>query len=134
MNCEKTFNEGTLPELEELRGVYRVCLVGRFLPAICVLGHRKVIVAGKGSAPSGNNRFLGRVNIARFNADIGDSLVAPGEKVLRIKYDTPANAFFIRPLTDEVRRVAPGEYIGRGIYRAFGRKIRIFHFTIRKMQ
>jgi hypothetical protein len=133
MNCKKIFDEGALPRIEDLIGVFRVSLVGRFLPSLCVCGHRKVFLPGAHSGPTGHNRFLGFIKIAYFEADIGESLIVPGEMVLRIMYRNHKNAFFIRALTDEVRQTAPGEYIGRGVYDICGKRFRIFYFTISKM-
>lgn len=133
MDCKKKFNEGMLPRLDDLNGVFRVCLVGRFLPGVCVCGHRKVFVKGLNSRPTGHNRFLGFIKIGFFSVDIGDSLLVPGDTVMRIAYQDPKNAFFIRPLTDEVRQMAPGEYIGRGAYEIFGKRLLVFYFTISRM-
>lgn len=129
MSLADDFASAAACDPDVLSGNHAVHLVGTFLPCpVRFFGHRKVFECSPDGV-TGYNAFLGgRVRMGRFHVERG--VAADGSEVTKIVYDTPANPFFMRPLTDEVRQTAPGTFLGRGMYR-FGQTARnLFWFTV----
>jgi hypothetical protein len=66
-------------------------------------------------------RFPRGKSLFAFRTYATDSLV-DGHPCVAIDYDVPENPRFVRPTYDELRRVAPGLYLGRGMRRRQGRE------------
>lgn len=131
MSLADDFASASARDPDDLSGDYAVHLVGSFLPfPIRFFGHRKVFERSPDGV-TGYNAFPGGLlKTGRFHVERGES--ADGSDVTKIVYDSPANPFFMRPLTDEVRETAPGTFLGRGMYR-FGQTARnVFWFTVTK--
>lgn len=131
MRFEDDFATATARDPEVLSGNYAVHLVAGFLPGpVRFLGHRKVFER-TAAGITGYNAFLGgRVKAGRFHVERG--LAEDGSDVTKIVYDTPANPFFMRPLTDEVRETSPGTFLGRGMMKIAGKARNVFWFTVTK--
>jgi hypothetical protein len=127
MRSRDMFESGTAPREGELSGEYMVKLVLPFFQ-VRFLGHTKIFPSG---GMMGCNRFLGFLRIARFTVSYGSRDGAGGPA--SIVYDHPQNLFFVRRLTDVVRRAGDGAYIGKGLYRILGKRINIFYFTLNRI-
>ena len=128
------FLDGWVPETLELSGDWVVKGLLGPVP-VRFLGHRKLFSADGDGQFSGNNRFLGGVNTGYYRASIRDSLLTPGLPVIAIDYDQPRNPWIMRGLTDEVRFVAPGRMLGRGVYSPAGWSVaprNIFWFSVER--
>ncbi|MBN2078439.1 MAG: hypothetical protein JW838_05705 [Spirochaetes bacterium] len=134
MSLKEQFRAAAVPDPSELRGSYEVRLVTRFLPAIRFFGHRKFFpddTAIENGGLGGYNEFFGRIRIGSFKIDRGLSMLGDGQEVLRIIYNRKGNNFFLRILTDEVKRLGPGEYLGRGVI-SMGRLVfNSFYFSLK---
>lgn len=131
MTFQTDFDNAQPRNPDALAGDYAVHLVAAFLPKpLRFFGHKKVFVS-TAEGVTGYNAFLGgRLKAGRFRVERGTS--ADGSDVTQIIYDVPANPFFIRPLTDEVRETAPGVFLGRGIMKLAGKARNVFWFTVKK--
>lgn len=131
MNLAREFEDASPEPPDRLEGRYAVHLVGDGLPwPLRFFGHTKVFRATP-SGVVGFNEFLGgSINLGHFRVGRGAS--SDGAEVTAIDYDTPVNPAPLRLLTDEVRRVGEGRYLGRGRFRLFGRSAHAFWFTVTK--
>lgn len=127
MKPRDLFESGSEPSLAEMTGKFMVKLVIPFI-TIRLFGHTKVFPEG---ISKGYNRFLGFIRIARFTVSPGSPDGA--DRSISIIYDHPENCFFVRRLTDVVRYSGNGLYIGKGLYRIFGKQINIFYFTLQRI-
>lgn len=129
MRFTDQFDTAAARDPDALVGRHAVHLVARFLPVpVRFFGHTKVFER-TADGITGYNAFLGgRVKTGRFRVDRGAA--EDGAEVTQIIYDTPANPFFMRPLTDEVRETAPGTFLGRGMMRIAGKARNVFWFTV----
>lgn len=132
MNYKKLFKIGELPKVRDLKGSYIVRLAPPILPPIRLAGHQKYFPDHVASQGGGFNRFLGLLKLGNFRIELGNSELSDGLTVLKIIYDHPKNPFFLRLLTDEIREIKPGHYLGRGIVNILGIKFNIFYFTVTK--
>lgn len=115
MIYDKHFREGTVPESLDLSGEWVVRgLIGR-LPPLRVLMQKKVF-RDSAKGLRGHNQFLGFLSVAPFYVERGPSVIEPALEVIKIIYDVPGNPGLVRRLTDEIRRLDDGNYLGRGIY------------------
>lgn len=131
MSLANEFDNARAGNPDDLSGEYAVRLVGSFLPVpVRFFGHKKVFER-TAMGITGYNAFLGGlVKIGRFRVERGAS--EDGSDVTKIIYDTPENPFFMRPLTDEVRETAPGDFLGRGMMKIAGKARNVFWFTVSK--
>lgn len=134
MGLKERFRAAAVPDPSELRGHYEVRLVTRLLPSIRFFGHRKFFpgdAAVENGGPGGYNEFLGRIRVGNFKIDRGLSILGDGQEVLRIIYNRKGNNFILRILTDEVKRLGPGEYLGRGVIRVGRLVCNSFYFSLK---
>ncbi|MCP4122049.1 MAG: hypothetical protein GY751_09875 [Bacteroidetes bacterium] len=131
MSLNEDFQLGTTPEITDFNGDFVVKLEVPVLPAIRFLGHNKHFPSGI-EIGGGYNPFLGFFKIGKFRIEKGKSELDDELEVLKIIYDSIENPFFIRPLVDELRQISPDCYLGRGIYTIFGRRLKVFYFTVIK--
>lgn len=131
MTLKSQFDAADAPAPELLVGAHAVRLASDFLPRpIRFFGHTKVF-RREGANVVGSNRFLGGlVDTGYFRVERGTA--DDGADVTRIVYDDPRNPFFMRPLTDEVRRVKENRWLGRGMFALGRRAIRAFWFTVER--
>ncbi|MFW5989476.1 MAG: hypothetical protein ACOCPQ_04500, partial [Desulfosudaceae bacterium] len=80
----------------------------------------------------GFNEFLGRFRVGRFKIVPAASVLGDGQVVLQIIYNRPGNPFWLRPLTDELKKVGPDLFLGRGVLQLFGIRFNSFYFTVEK--
>ena len=129
MSFHSDFESAVPRDPEELAGEYPVRLVTGLLPVpVRFFGHKKVFER-TAAGVTGYNAFLGGlVKAGRFRVARG--YAEDGSDVTQIIYDNPQNPFFMRPLTDEVRETAPGEFLGRGMMKIAGKARNVFWFTV----
>ena len=76
-------------------------------------GHGKSFQPQGADRGEGINRiFTDGIRRYRFETFIGPSRAGAFD-ALQLDYDNPGNPFFIRAIKDEIRRVAPGLYLGQ---------------------
>ena len=133
MIYDKHFREGCVPEQLDLSGEWIVRgLIGR-LPPLRVLLQKKVFRSRSASEIRGHNQFLGFLSVAPFYVERGPSEIEPELEVIKIVYDVPGNPGIVRRLTDEIRQLDDGNYLGRGIYNFPGVGARnTFWFTVER--
>lgn len=134
MSLKEKFKAAQVPDPWELRGYYEVRLVTSILPAIRFFGHRKYFphdAAIENCGRGGYNEFFGKIRIGSFKIDRGLSMLGDGQEVLRIIYNRKGNIFVLRILTDEVKRLGPGEYLGRGVIRIGRLVFNSFYFSLK---
>ena len=131
MSLKSEFAAAAARDPDSLEGAYAVHLVNDLLPVpIRFFGHTKVFRRTPGGVVGCNEFLGGLVNTGHFHVDRGPSV--DGQDVTKISYDERSNPVFMRPLTDEVREVAPGRFLGRGMFK-LGRHARnAFWFTVTK--
>ena len=134
MSYLQTFLDGWVPDTLDLSGDWVVKGLLGPLP-VRFLGHRKLFTAVGEGTFEGNNRFLGGINTGYYRASIGESQLTPGLEVINIDYNQPRNPWIMRGLTDEVRFVAEGRLLGRGVYQPRGWSMaprNIFWFSVER--
>ncbi|MFO8049173.1 MAG: hypothetical protein R6U29_09095, partial [Desulfosudaceae bacterium] len=132
---KETFRRGETPDPAELRGYYQVRLATGWLPPVRFFGHQKffpVEVESPEPDSGGFNEFLGRFRVGRFKIAPAASALGDGQVVLQIIYNRPGNSFWLRPLTDELKKVGPDLFLGRGVIQLFGIRFNSFYFTVEK--
>ena len=141
----RTAEVPSVPELDgELRGrMLAVRGVGRIgfalLRAFAAWRHfpwRGKSFAAHTSATRGDgiNRVLGDARPRRwfrFETFVGPSR-ADGGDAFQLDYDNADNPFFIRAIKDEVRRVAPGLFLGQAYIVLFGKPRLALYFALSK--
>jgi len=118
---ERLYEEGTIPEPEELEGDFYV--VVPWFPWISfeLFKHHK----SADSSGEGDNVMLDSIRFGHFVLDKqADSLL--------INYDLPENSFIMRGVVDKVRRLADGRIIGKLYYKILGQEVFIEYFEMRK--
>ena len=108
---EEQFASGTIPEKNELKGYFAVKWVTGVFPETRFFGHQKYFpddVADFQNGKGGFNRFLNRITIGNFKIDTGKSALGDGETVLKIIYNREGNPFWLRILTDELKKIREG--------------------------
>ena len=129
MDCatlQKLYEGARVPRLGDVRGDLR----GRMLawPAMkppvstavrAFAGSRVFPWRGKSFSPMGEDRGEGinrvvrdRIRLYRFETYVGRSRAGDFDCV-QLNYDLPENPFFIRPIKDEIREIAPKLYLGQ---------------------
>ncbi len=132
---KNVFSRGSTPDPGEMRGYFEVRLVMPLLPPIRFFGHLKFFPADVENPQPGSggfNEFLSRIRIGCFRIASGESVLGDGQRVLQIIYNRPGNPFWVRPLTDELKKISEGIFLGRGILRLFGFSFNSFYFTVEK--
>jgi hypothetical protein len=87
-----------------------------------------------GNRGDGVNRVFGDtrpLHWFRFETFIGPSR-ADGGPAFQLDYDNSDNPFFIRAIKDEVRRVAPGLFLGQAYVIAFGKSRLALYFALER--
>lgn len=67
----------------------------------------------------------------RFETSVGPSRADAGQ-AFQLDYDNPDNPFFIRAIKDEVRRIAPGLFLGQAYLMWFGKPRLVLYFALSK--
>ena len=120
---EELYEEGTIPEPEDLEGEFYV--VAPWFPWVSfeLLKHRK----DAGVDGEGDNVLLRDIRFGRFQLEKDDS-------ALLINYDLPENPGVMRRVIDRVRRLPDGRIVGKLYYRILGRKVFIMYFEMRRKE
>ena len=129
MDCaalQALYEGARVPRLSDVRGDLR----GRMLawpamkPPVSTAvrrfaGSRVFPWRGKSFSPMGEDRGEGinrvvrdRIRLYRFETYVGRSRAGDFDCV-QLNYDLPENPFFIRPVKDEIREIAPKLYLGQ---------------------
>jgi hypothetical protein len=132
-SLREAFAYAATPELGDLKGYYAVRLVTGILPDIRFFSHGKFFPEDVETKGGGFNEFLGLLKIGNFSIEKGDSILGDGQRVLRINYSRPGNPFWLKPLNDELKQIAKGFYLGRGIYCLRGYAFNTFYFSVEKI-
>lgn len=133
MGYADIFKNAKTPKVKDLKGEFTVKLAVPYLPQIQFAGHQKVFPTNVSTKGGGINQFLGGlIKLGNFRIQPGPSELGDGLNVMKILYNHPDNPFFLKLLTDEIREVKPGYYLGRGILDIFGKKMNSFYFTVTK--
>ncbi|MFH1885912.1 MAG: hypothetical protein ABIM40_04375 [Pseudomonadota bacterium] len=132
LGLKKEFAGGTTPKPGELRGRFAVRLITGVTPDIRFFGHRKFFPPDVEQTGGGYNEFLGHIRLGDFSIAPVTSALGDGQEVLHINYNRPGNPFWIKPLNDELKKVAPGRYLGRGVLRLGPVKFNSFYFSLEK--
>lgn len=86
----------------------------------------KSFTPGSDAAGEGINRVVrDRWKLYRFTTRVSPSR-HDGRPSIELDYDNPGNPFFIRPIEDEIRELAPGLYLGQAWLRTRSGK----HFVL----
>jgi hypothetical protein len=123
---ERLYREARVPRIAEVRGDLRgrMLAVVRLPPLLqrplrAFAGSSAFPWRGKSFSPKdehegeGINRvFNDRLRLYRFETFIGSSRAGDFD-ALHLDYDNPSNPFFIRPIKDEIREIAPRLYLGQ---------------------
>jgi len=132
-SLKEAFAAGSTPTATELKGYYAVRLVTGILPDIRFFAHRKFFPDDVATKAGGYNEFLGRIRIGDFITEEAQSILGDGQQVLRINYNRPGNPFWLRPLNDELKRLQPGFYLGRGVLRLGFLALNTFYFSVERI-
>jgi hypothetical protein len=118
---ERLYDEGSVPEPEELEGEFYVVVPWFPWFSLELLKHRKSAdIAG-----DGENLILDGVSFGKFRLEKGsDSLL--------IDYDQPENGAVMRGVVDRLRRLPDGRLVGKLYYKLFGQEIFMMFFEMRK--
>ena len=68
-----------------------------------------------------------------FKTYIGESLLVKGLKVLKIDYNLPENAFWVRWILDEIVETSSNHYLGKIHLRFLGIKFALGYFKLEKI-
>jgi hypothetical protein len=120
---ENLFDQGTIPEPEELEGEFYV--VAPWFPWLSLepLKHRKA------TDPSGQGD-----NVLLSGMRFGHFLLRKEDAALLIDYDQPENAAVMRGVIDRIRRLPDGRLAGKLFYRILGREVFLMFFEMRKKE
>lgn len=113
------YEEGEIPEPEELSGEYYV--VAPWFPwfSLAALKHRKDV----GDGGEGDNVLAGGFRFGHFVLENdGDSLL--------INYDNDENMKPIRGVRDRLRRLPDGRIVGKLFYEVFGKEVFLMFFEM----
>ena len=72
-----------------------------------------------------------RLEAFPFRTTVGPGEIDRDVGVLKIDYDFEANPALIRRVLDELVQIAPGLYLGKVLFRLFGRFYRVGFFSLR---
>ncbi len=84
---------------------------------------------GEDHGEGANRVVTDRWKTARFETSIARSRAGDFD-ALQLDYDLPDNPFFIRRIKDEVRRVAPGVFLGQAWLEAGAKPLLCFYFGL----
>ena len=120
---ENLFEQGTIPEPEELVGEFYV--VAPWFPWLSLepLKHRKAT----DTFGHGDNVLLSGMRFGHF-------LLRKEDEALLIDYDQPENAAVMRGVIDRIRRLPDGRLVGKLFYRILGREVFLMYFEMRKKE
>jgi len=140
---ERLYREARVPRIADVRGDLR----GRMLAVVKLPRRAQRLVRafagssvfpwrGKSFAPrdehggDGINRvFSDRLRLYRFETFIGPSRAGDFDAV-QLDYDNPDNPFFIRPIKDEIREIAPRLYLGQAYLELNGKATLVLYFGL----
>lgn len=135
------FENGTEPDMPELDGAYGGRLVAfRGLDALPSLVRgplnailTSALVPWRGKRFSGDtegNRFGTNIWLTMFGPDFTHFDVSQAASALQLDYNIPRNLPPIRSIRGEVRRLAPGLYLGRMSLQIRGQRTPLLYFTL----
>jgi len=119
-NLQELYGRGTVPELEDLSGEYRVVVPWFPWFSLAMLKHRKAV----GQTGEGYNLLAGGFRFGRFR-------LRKEAGWLLIDYDLPVNTGVMRRVVDRVRRLPDGRLVGKLHYRILGREPFLMFFEMR---
>jgi predicted RNA-binding protein associated with RNAse of E/G family len=117
---EKLYEQGQIPEPEEMRGEYFVVVPWFPWLSLAALKHRKAVEQDN----EGDNVVGGGFRFGHFTLRKEDN-------ALLIDYDNEDNPQIMRGVVDRIRRVPDGRLVGKLNYRVFGDEIFILYFEMR---
>ena len=140
-DLERYFAAGDAPQVAELDGLYRgrvVALAGWHMLPGAVRRTFAAFMAGPlfpwVGKRFGGNRHGGRIGVDAWltihGPDIGRFNCRRSETDLTLDYDIASNPRPIRNAQCELRRIAPGVYLGRLGYRFAERRLDLAYFTL----
>jgi hypothetical protein len=140
---EKLYCEARVPRISDVKGDLR----GRMLAVVKLprrvqravrrfAGSNVFPWRGKSFAPrddfggDGINRVVSdRLRLYRFETFIGPSRAGDFDAV-QLDYDNADNPFFIRPIKDEIREIAPKLYLGQAYLELNGKATLVLYFGL----
>ena len=140
---EALYAGARVPILSEVRGDLRGRMLATTVLRAPVAGAVRAFASsngfpwrGKSFAPrdslrgEGINRvILDRWHLYRFETRIAPSRAGAFD-ALQLDYDLPENPFFIRPIKDEMRELAPGLWLGQAYLELSGRARLVLYFGL----
>jgi hypothetical protein len=140
---EELYREARVPRIADIRGDLRgrmlavVKLPRRVRPLVRAFAGSNVFPwRGKSFSPrdehggDGINRVVSdRLRVYRFETFIGPSRAGDFDAV-QLDYDNADNPFFIRPIKDEIREIAPRLYLGQAYLELKGKATLVLYFGL----
>lgn len=120
---EQLYEQGQIPEPEELQGEYYVVVPWFPWLSLRAFKHRKAVEKGN----EGDNVVGGGFRFGHF-------MLRKEENALLIDYDNEENPQVMRGVIDRIRRVPDGRLIGKLNYRVFGDEFFILYFEMQPRQ
>jgi len=118
---ERLYDEGVVPEPEELEGEFYVVVPWFPWFSLEALKHRK----SADSSGEGDNVILDGMSFGHFRLEKeGDALL--------INYDQPENSIVMKGVVDRVRRLEDGRIVGKLYYKILGAEVFLMFFEMRK--
>jgi len=117
---EEQYEQGEIPEPEELSGEYRVVVPWFPWLSLAMLKHRKAV----GRIGVGDNVLAGGFRFGHFR-------LRKEAGWLLIDYDLADNPGVMRRVVDRVRRLPDGRLVGKLFYRLPGREQFLMFFEMR---
>jgi hypothetical protein len=140
---EKLYRQARVPRIADVNGDLR----GRMLAVVGLPRRVQRLVrafAGSNVFPwrgksfsardehggDGINRVISdRLRLYRFETFIGPSRAGDFDAV-QLEYDNEDNPFFIRPIKDEIREIAPRLYLGQAYLELYGKATLVLYFGL----
>jgi hypothetical protein len=120
---EQLYEEGTVPEAEELDGEFYVVVPWFPWFSLELLKHRKAAdVFGEGD------------NVILDNIRFGHFKLIKEENALLIDYDQSENPMVMRGVVDRMRRLPDGRLVGKLYYKVLGQEYFLMFFEMRKKE
>jgi len=118
---EKQYEDGTIPEPEELEGDFYV--TAPWFPWISfeLFKHHKSADA----FGEGDNVMLDSIRFGHFRLE-------KESDALLINYDQPENSAILKGVVDRVRKLPDGRIIGKLYYKILGQEVFIEYFEMKK--
>lgn len=118
---EKLYDEGTIPEPEELEGEFYVVVPWFPWFSLELFKHRKAADADG----AGDNVLLDNIRFGRFRLE-------KEEGALLIDYNQPENSVVMKGVVDRLRRLPDGRLVGKLYYKVLRQEVFLMFFEMRK--